>query len=30
MKVETFRFADDGDIPNHPYWPMIVYQGAVA
>jgi uncharacterized protein YjlB len=29
MKVATFTFADDGDIPNHPHWPMIVYQGAV-
>jgi uncharacterized protein YjlB len=26
MKVATFNFADDGDIPNHPHWPMIVYQ----
>jgi uncharacterized protein YjlB len=29
MKLETFIFADDGDIPNHPHWPMIVYHGAV-
>jgi uncharacterized protein YjlB len=29
MKVETFTFADDGDIPNHPRWPMIVYQAVV-
>lgn len=29
MKIETFLFADDGDIPNHPHWPMIVYQGAI-
>lgn len=27
MKVEAFRFSDDGDVPNHPDWPMIVYQG---
>ncbi|UCI06445.1 cupin [Mesorhizobium sp. B1-1-8] len=25
----TFRFADDGLVPNHPRWPMIVYRGAV-
>jgi uncharacterized protein YjlB len=30
MKITTFTFSDDGDIPNHPYWPMIVYQGAVS
>jgi uncharacterized protein YjlB len=29
MKVATFTFADDGDIPNHPHWPMIVYQEAI-
>lgn len=29
MKVETFTFDDDGDIPNHPRWPMIVYQQVV-
>lgn len=29
MKVETFTFADDGDIPNHPHWPMIVYHQVV-
>ena len=29
MNVETFTFADDGDIPNHPHWPMIVYQAAL-
>jgi uncharacterized protein YjlB len=29
MKVATFTFADDGDIPNHPNWPMIVYHDAV-
>jgi uncharacterized protein YjlB len=28
MKVVTHRFTDDGDIPNHPHWPMIVYQEA--
>jgi uncharacterized protein YjlB len=29
MKVETFRFADDGDIPNNPL-PLIVYRGALS
>lgn len=29
MKVSAIRFADDGDIPNHPRWPMIVYQGVI-
>src|SRR5262249_5623236 len=29
MRVATYLFADDGDIPNHPRWPMIVYKGAV-
>jgi uncharacterized protein YjlB len=25
MDVQFFRFDDDGDIPNNPRWPMIVY-----
>ena len=25
----TFRFADDGLVPNHPRWPMLVYPGVV-
>src|SRR6187401_1047222 len=25
MKATPFYFSDDGDIPNHPRWPMIVY-----
>jgi uncharacterized protein YjlB len=29
MKISTLSFADDGDIPNHPRWPMIVYQGVI-
>jgi uncharacterized protein YjlB len=29
MKIATFTFTDDGDIPNHPHWPMIVYHDAV-
>jgi uncharacterized protein YjlB len=28
-KAHTFRFADDGTIPNHPAWPLILYRGAV-
>jgi uncharacterized protein YjlB len=29
-KANTFRFQDDGIIPNHPEWPLILYRGAVA
>jgi hypothetical protein len=28
-KPQTFRFNDDGLIPNHPRWPLIIYEGAV-
>jgi uncharacterized protein YjlB len=28
-KVSEFRFADDGLIPNHPTWPLLLYGGAV-
>jgi uncharacterized protein YjlB len=28
-KATTFLFKDDGVIPNHPQWPLIVYRGAV-
>jgi uncharacterized protein YjlB len=28
-QVETFRFADDGTIPNNPSLPLLVYRGAV-
>lgn len=28
-KANTFRFKDDGVIPNHPHWPLIVYRGVV-
>jgi uncharacterized protein YjlB len=28
-KANTFRFSDDGLVPNHPRWDMIVYRGAV-
>jgi uncharacterized protein YjlB len=28
-KPRIFRFKDDGVIPNHPYWPTLVYRGAV-
>jgi hypothetical protein len=28
-KGRTFRFKDDGIIPNHPRWPLMIYRGAV-
>jgi hypothetical protein len=28
-KPATFRFRDDGEIPNHPYWPLVIYRSAV-
>jgi uncharacterized protein YjlB len=28
-KPRTFRFKDDGIIPNHPRWPLVLYRGAV-
>src|SRR5882762_9416831 len=28
-KASTFRFKDDGIIPNHPRWPLVIYRGAV-
>lgn len=28
-KANIFRFEDDGVIPNHPHWPLVVYRGAV-
>ena len=30
MPTEAHFFADDGDVPNHPRWPMIVYSQAIA
>ena len=30
MPTEALSFADDGDVPNHPRWPMIVYAEAIA
>jgi uncharacterized protein YjlB len=29
MAVASFLFTDDGDVPNHPRWPMIVYKQAI-
>lgn len=29
MKISSILFSDDGDVPNHPRWPMIIYQGVV-
>ncbi|MER9670006.1 cupin domain-containing protein [Mesorhizobium sp. M0185] len=28
-KANAFRFRDDGLVPNHPFWPLVVYRGAV-
>ena len=28
-KANAFRFRDDGLIPNHPTWPLVIYRGAV-
>ena len=28
-KANTFHFKDDGIIPNHPRWPLIIYRGPV-
>jgi uncharacterized protein YjlB len=28
-KPATFRFKDEGLIPNHPTWPLVIYRGAV-
>jgi uncharacterized protein YjlB len=28
-KANTYRFRDDGLIPNHPRWPVIIYRRAV-
>jgi uncharacterized protein YjlB len=28
-KPNTFRFKDDGFVPNNPNWPLVVYRGAV-
>lgn len=27
LQCATYYFADDGAMPNHPTWPLIVYQG---
>jgi uncharacterized protein YjlB len=28
-KRGMFRFSDDGEIPNHPRWPVLIYWGVV-
>ena len=28
-KPQTFRFDDDGLVPNHPKWPLVIYKSAV-
>ena len=28
-KPRTIMFVDDGIVPNHPRWPLIIYRGAV-
>ena len=28
-KPRTYRFRDDGLIPNHPRWPLVIYKSAV-
>jgi uncharacterized protein YjlB len=28
-RPRTYRFKDDGVIPNHPRWPLIIYKSAV-
>jgi uncharacterized protein YjlB len=28
-KPQTYRFKDDGVVPNHPLWPLIIYKSAV-
>ena len=28
-KPHAVRFKDDGLVPNHPRWPLIIYRGAV-
>jgi uncharacterized protein YjlB len=30
MPTEALSFVDDGDVANHPRWPMIVYTQAIA
>jgi hypothetical protein len=29
-KPHTVRFKDDGLVPNHPRWPLVIYRRAVA
>jgi hypothetical protein len=27
-KPRLFRFEDDGVVPNHPHWPLVIYRNA--
>lgn len=29
MPIDAFQLADDGDTPNHPRWPLILYRAAL-
>src|SRR5258708_38381530 len=29
-KANAFAFKDDGVIPNHAHWPLILYRGAIS
>ncbi|WP_213742571.1 cupin domain-containing protein [Bradyrhizobium sp. dw_411] len=29
-KANAFSFKDDGVIPNHPRWPLVLYRGAIS
>lgn len=30
IRIRSFRLADDGRIPNHPSWPLLVYEEVLA
>lgn len=29
MKIESFELRDDGRVPNHPSYPLLLYRGAI-